>query len=412
MFLHQPQSDDQLTNHYRTTDCVKNHLEYLYQDYTVTKSTVDSLQQENHKLAALCEKLRISQIDTIKIQREMNDQLEGLKTPAPFKAASLKESDPKSAYLTAQQSLPPDVEKLIQKFPLLQMKNFHFLFSIQNSWQNLHAQLESEKKQRMKLASEVENLKKMIQDSVAGGIPLMASTPVPSSVASSTIHMAESAYDSFGGDEAEMKNMADFQNAAVEANVEQRLRKLESNYKDLERVCEELKSDKDRCKQLERFVMHLHERIKSLDCGRSGCFIWKITGFDSIFTNAKQQHEAKLKGLPIPDAANSACDFCSPLFYTAPNGYLMYMRLYPYGCDSAAGNFVSLFVALSPGEYDGVLKWPFMHSIEISLLSQEDQGDKWTQVINPGGNNLTCFQRPSSKSGNMSVGILHFIVHK
>jgi len=179
----------------------------------------------------------------------------------------------------------------------------------------------------------------------------------------------------------------------------------------LEKTVEDLKNDRERCKQLERFVMHLHERIKSLDCGRTGTFIWKITGFDAIYDNAKKQHEQKLKGLPVASDSNSACDFCSPLFYTSPNGYLMYMRLYPFGCDSAAGNFVSLFVALSPGEYDGVLKWPFLNSIEISLLSQDDPADRWTQVITPGGNNMACFQRPSSKSGNMSVGILHFIIH-
>ncbi len=157
---------------------MKNHLEFLYQEYSIVKSTVTNMQQENHRLAALCEKLKMAQIDAFKIQREMNDQLESLKTPTTFEAAMMKDPDPNSAHPTSQQPMPSDVVKLIQKFPLLQMKNFHFLFSVQSSWQNLNSQLESERKQLMELTSEVGNLKNMIPDSV--------------SASSNLLHMAES----------------------------------------------------------------------------------------------------------------------------------------------------------------------------------------------------------------------------
>ena len=56
---------------------------------------------------------------------------------------------------------------------------------------------------------------------------------------------------------------------------------------------------------------------------------------------------------------NSPCDFCSPLFYRNLHGCLIYLRLFLYGCDTGGGKFVSNFSALSPGNFDGTLPWPF-----------------------------------------------------
>ena len=165
----------------------------------------------------------------------------------------------------------------------------------------------------------------------------------------STMMIPDSGYQTA---EEKMKTDSNSLGSTISEVPNEKITELINRVESLEKTCEELKNDRERCKQLERFVMHLHERIKSLDCGRTGVFIWKITGFEAIFDNAKKQHELKLKGLPSTDAANSACDFCSPLFYTAPNGYLMYMRLYPFGCDSAAGNVVVWSITrLNKSEY-------------------------------------------------------------
>ena len=71
-------------------------------------------------------------------------------------------------------------------------------------------------------------------------------------------------------------------------------------------------------------------------------------------------------------------DFCSPILFTGSLGYSLYVSLFPFGCEVTAGNHVSVFVSLSPGMYDAILKWPFKSTIKISVISQQDPPDRWT----------------------------------
>ena len=95
----------------------------------------------------------------------------------------------------------------------------------------------------------------------------------------------------------------------------------------------------------------------------------------TIFSRREKAEEFKSKIEKVPT------DFCSPIILTGSPGYSLYVRLFPFGCEVAAGNHVSVFVALIPGMYDAILEWP-------------------------------CFKRPSSCKGNLSVGILHFLPHR
>ena len=46
---------------------------------------------------------------------------------------------------------------------------------------------------------------------------------------------------------------------------------------------------------LEQFSRHLLERIKSLECGRNGSVVWKLSGFNHIFEAGKSAEEFKSK---------------------------------------------------------------------------------------------------------------------
>ena len=323
------------------------------------------------------------------------------------------------------EALLAEVRLIVKKFPLSNVKTFQYLHAVQLTVANMQQQLEDDRQRQVdqsetikQLRLEIENLKKnrgvtSVEKLVVS--PVVLKTP------------AEEKMD-FNNTDCSGKNVSIESSSTITGSsvYSGKLQLSSASYSDLDRhsalnsvfhrmaaiekKIDEVKKDQERAIQLERFVMHLHERIKSLDCGRNGRLVWKISGFSTIFNNAKVQETRKQKNQRFD--SNSPCDFCSPLFYTAPQGYLMYMRLYPYGCDAAVGKHMSLFVALCPGEFDGVLPWPFTSAIEISILNQDDLCDKWSQTIIPGNNNLQCFQRPSSKSGNMSVGILHFILHK
>ena len=317
---------------------------------------------------------------------------------------------------------------LIKTFPLCNLKNSQYLHATQLQVAELKEQLDKEQVLREKQTEEIGELKEAIenlkissprnnthntlsyvsehypiaQNGVNSTVGVDKHEPMDHDSGISSWHSSSSV--------ATLSTSTQSLSSANSALSDQDVKSLLERMNAAEKKIEEIKKEQERWKQLERFVMHLHERIKSLDCGRTGKLIWKISGFSTIFENAKSVESRKQRGVKVD--SNTPCDFCSPLFYTSPNGYLLYMRLYPYGCDSAVGKFMSLFVALSPGEYDGILPWPFRATLEISLLSQEEPNEKWTQTIVPGGNNLACFQRPSSKSGNLSVGILHFIVHR
>ena len=126
----------------------------------------------------------------------------------------------------------------------------------------------------------------------------------------------------------------------------------------------------------------------------------------TIFSRREKAEEFKSKIEKVPT------DFCSPIILTGSPGYSLYVRLFPFGCEVAAGNHVSVFVALIPGMYDAILEWPFKSAIKISVISQHDPADRWTRSIVPTEKTGSCFKRPSSCKGNLSVGILHFLPHR
>ena len=58
-------------------------------------------------------------------------------------------------------------------------------------------------------------------------------------------------------------------------------------------------------------------------------------------------------------ATNPSTHYNSPVYRTHPHGYNFFIQFYPYGLNAAAGNHASIMFALFPGDYDGLLTWPF-----------------------------------------------------
>ena len=98
--------------------------------------------------------------------------------------------------------------------------------------------------------------------------------------------------------------------------------------------------------------------------------MWKLTALRLVFDTAKSA--ARLDNA----ATNPSTHYNSPVYRTHPHGYNFFVQFYPYGLDSAAGNHASIMFALFPGDYDGLLAWPFPKTIHLSVRDQLDPQNK------------------------------------
>lgn len=72
----------------------------------------------------------------------------------------------------------------------------------------------------------------------------------------------------------------------------------------------------------------------------------------------------------------------SPSFYTFPRGYRMCLLVDVGGpTGHAEAFFVSVYLCIVRGDFDGQLKWPFRGSVTISLLSQDPDQQHHIEVI-------------------------------
>ena len=63
-------------------------------------------------------------------------------------------------------------------------------------------------------------------------------------------------------------------------------------------------------------------------------------------------------------------EWLSKPFYTAPQGYKLNLSVYANGNGNAAGQYISVFLQILPGEFDDRLRWPFRGSFVVKLLDQ------------------------------------------
>ena len=65
-------------------------------------------------------------------------------------------------------------------------------------------------------------------------------------------------------------------------------------------------------------------------------------------------------------------EFLSQPFYTQPQGYKMYLKVYPNGLFDGKGQYVSIACHILKGEDDDHLKWPFRGNVHLRLVDQRD----------------------------------------
>ena len=93
------------------------------------------------------------------------------------------------------------------------------------------------------------------------------------------------------------------------------------------------------------------------------------------------------------DVKNLSTHYNSPMYRTHPHDYNFFVQFYPYGLNTAAGNHASIMFALFPGDYDGLLTWPFPKTVHLSVRDQLDPQNKWTIIFTP--SEKTPFRRPT-----------------
>ena len=104
----------------------------------------------------------------------------------------------------------------------------------------------------------------------------------------------------------------------------------------LESKAVDMQKNIDKASLRQRCQQHSCKRRKLLECGRTGKVVWKLDGLSNVFDNGRVFSSRKHSYKAINE--NCLCQFCSPLLYTNPHGYLRYLRLIPYGCYIGEGN--------------------------------------------------------------------------
>ena len=133
----------------------------------------------------------------------------------------------------------------------------------------------------------------------------------------------------------------------------------------------------------------LYDRFRILMSGGSDTILWKLTSLRLVFDTAKSATQ-------LDDAATNLSTFYNSTVYrTHPHGYNFYFQFYRYGLDSAAGNYTSISFDLFPGNYDGLLTWPFPKTILLSVRDQLDPQNRWTITFAP--SEKISFRRPTRK---------------
>ena len=105
----------------------------------------------------------------------------------------------------------------------------------------------------------------------------------------------------------------------------------------------------------------------------------------------------------------SNSQYASPPFYTHPQGYKLFLRVYANGFSRGKGTHVSISACLMRGEHDQHLQWPFTGEMIIELLNWKE--DKQHHTVMLSIDVSSCFNRVIEEIFGMSCGMPKFIKH-
>ena len=304
----------------------------------------------------------------------------------------------------SQQALE-QTKPLIQTFPLANIKQFQYLHAVQQQVAQFFVDLNTKKDDRLRLCTiirhveeELTRLRRQVNEPSTSSLPVPFTVDPPSSAAFQdsntlgsiqilkarvTITLKRPSSRTSRSQQAEplRVSLSNPTTSGPSLDLETRVRQLEEEITKARENRETIASIHQ-----SQFAF-LYDRIRALESGGTDTILWKLTAVKLVFDTAKSS----------PRLDNAAKDpsthYNSPVYRTHPYGYNFFVQFYPYGLDAAAGNHASIMFALFPGDYDGLLKWPFSKTIHLSVRDQLDPQNTWTISFAP--SDRISFRRPT-----------------
>ena len=308
--------------------------------------------------------------------------------------------------IDSQQALD-QTKPFIQTFPLANIKQFQYLHAVQQQVAQFFVDLNTEKNERLNLCTticrledELAQLRRQVQEPSSSSLPVPFTIDPPSFAAfqdsgilgsiqilnprvTITLKRPSSTPSRSEPTKPPRSPLSSQTTSGPSLDLETRVRKLE----------EEITKARDGRETIASIhrsqFAFLYDRIRALESGGSDTILWKLTAVKLVFDTAKSS--ARLNNA----AKDPITHYNSPVYRTHPYGYNFIVQFYPYGLDSAAGNHASILFALFPGDYDGLLAWPFPKTIHLSVRDQLDPQNTWTITFVP--SEKISFRRPTKE---------------
>ena len=305
--------------------------------------------------------------------------------------------------INSEQALE-QTKPLIQTFPLANIKQFQYLHAVQHQVAQFFVDLNREKSERLRLCTTIRHLEEEItllrrqrNEPTTSSVPVPFTVDPPSTAAfqdsgtlssipilkpwvTITLERPSSTTSRSEPTESLRVSLSNPTASGPSLDLETRVTQPEEITKARER--------RETIASIYRSQFaFLYDRIRALESGGTDTILWKLTAVKLVFDTAKSS--ARLDNA----AKDPSTHYNSPVYRTHPHDYNFFAQFYPYGLDAAAGNHASIKFALFPGDYDGLLKWPFSNSIHLSVRDQLDPQNKWTISFAP--SDRISFRRPT-----------------
>ena len=296
--------------------------------------------------------------------------------------------------ISSEQALE-QTKPLIQTFPLANIKQFQYLHAVQHQVAQFFVDLNTGKSERLKLRTnicqledELTQLRRQVNEPSSSSLPVPFTVDPPSSAAfqdssalgniqilrprvTITLKRTSSTTSRSHLTESPQAPPSTQIASGPSSDLETRVKQLEEEITKARDSCETIASI---CRSQFAF---LYDKIRALESGGTDTILWKLTSWKLVFDTAKSS--AQLDNA----AKDPSTHYNRPVYRTHPYGYNFFVQFYPYGLDSAAGNHASIMFALFPGDYDGLLTWPFPKTIQLSVRDQLDPQNTWTIAFAP-----------------------------
>ena len=303
------------------------------------------------------------------------------------------------------QQVLDQTKPFIQTFPLANIKQFQYLHAVQQQVAQFFVDLNTEKNERLKLhttirrlENELTQLGRPVNEPSSPSRPIPFTIDPPSSAAfedsstlgniqimktrvTITLKRPSSTTSRSQPTEPLRVSLSNPTASGPSLDLETRVRQLE------EEITKARESRETIASIYRSQFAFLYDRIRALESGETHIILWKLTAVKLVFDTAKSS--ARLDNA----AKDPSTHYNSPVYRTHPYGYNFFVQFYPYGLDAAAGNHASIMFALFPGDYDGLLKWPFSKTIHLSVRDQLDPQNTWTISFAP--SDRISFRRPT-----------------